>query len=470
MDSSQCCEFVHSAYNAMIPLTNQRVLAYNAYSGGLAVLDEKELDTYRRITSGRADQLDQKVVDDLIRFGFITRQGTDQFQILKREYDRKCSNPSSMCLSIAPTLACNFACDYCYQGLDKSSKYMQPDVIEAIVQYIEKSAPALNHLHVAWYGGEPLLQRRTIKKLAKRMIALCRANGISYGSMIATNGFLLSPRMAELLYLHKVESIQITLDGPPDVHDRRRILRSGKPSFYKIIENVKQVIDTNPIRINARINIDARNCEMEQMNRLFQVLTDNGLARKPNFNIYFAPVEAISCDCHDITQVTLEKTRYADLELALFKIACKMGLTGAPYPPRFRGKCAAIQPKGFVILPDGQMHKCWDTVSDRKKAVGSIFAPEKLRTDERHLKWLRWSPFEVEECKACSILPICTGACPLKFVHPNQLAGSASLPCLSWKHHINEMLLLYAMANGTIEPDSACLSSDQCRKPEGIAA
>lgn len=470
MKPSQTCEFVHSAFNAVIPLTNQRALAYNAYSGGMAVLDETELETYRRISTDPADRLNQKIIDDLMRFGYITRQETDQFALLKSEYERQCSHPGNMCLSIAPTLACNFACDYCYQGLDKSSQYMQPDVLDAIMRYIEKSAPQLNHLHVAWYGGEPLLQRRTIRKLAKRIIALCKANGISYGSMIATNGFLLSPRTAEFLYLHKVESIQITLDGPPDVHDRRRILRSGKPSFFKIIENVKRVIDTNPIKINARINIDARNCEPDQMNRLFEVLAENGLARNSNFSIYFAPVEAITSDCHDIAQVTLDKSRYARLELELFKIACKMGFTGAPYPPRFRGKCAAIQPKGFVILPDGEMHKCWDTVSDRQKAVGSIFAPEKLPTDERHMKWLRWSPFEVEECKTCSILPICTGACPLKFVHPGQVTGAASLPCVSWKHNIKDMLLLYAVANGTIERDSACLSLDQWRGTEEIAA
>lgn len=50
----------------------------------------------------------------------------------------------------------------------------------------------------------------------------------SYQADIITNGFYLSRKNAELLASLGVKTAQITLDGPPDIHDTRRVPRNGK--------------------------------------------------------------------------------------------------------------------------------------------------------------------------------------------------------------------------------------------------
>src|SRR5215472_11107882 len=84
----------------------------------------------------------------------------------------------------------------------------------------------------------------------------------------------------------------------------------------------------------------------------------------------------------------MSKSQYAQLEADLIRYAYDLGLMPLPYPPRFHGVCGALRPKGFVILPNGDIHKCWDTVSMPDRKTGSNFNIEALRADERVLKWI----------------------------------------------------------------------------------
>jgi uncharacterized protein len=184
-----------------------------------------------------------------------------------------------------------------------------------------------------------------------------------------------------------------------------------------------------------------------------------GLAGRKNLKIYFAPIEAITSACHTVASVTLTKTGYGQLEAELNRHAFEANLSSLPYPPRFRGSCAAVQPKGFVVLPNGEMHKCWDTVSWPEKRVGTIFNLDTLNTDEQVLTWLRWSPFDNAACRECALLPVCAGACAYKFLYPDDTLGeAAALPCPSWRYNIKERLLLRAEKMKFVSPDDYDLS------------
>ena len=48
------------------------------------------------------------------------------------------------------------------------------------------------YLSVGWFGGEPLLGYKTIKRLSPVFIDLCEKYQIHYQSAITTNGYLLT--------------------------------------------------------------------------------------------------------------------------------------------------------------------------------------------------------------------------------------------------------------------------------------
>lgn len=339
-----------------------------------------------------------------------------------------------------------------FQGQDKPHQSMGQDVQDAIVAMVGRAGPKIKHLGVTWYGGEPLLRPKIIQSLSERMMATCGEHDVTYSASVVTNGYKLNLETARMLYEHGVTWMQITLDGTPEYHDTRRYLLGGQGSFDRIVDNLKAVVDEFPITYSIRVNVDDRN--HKDIRALLDHLASAGLSHKDNLKVYFAPVEALTEGCHNVQDVTMTKSAYGDLESQLYLHGHELGLTYLPYPPRFHGICGAVRPASLVVLPTGDLHKCWDTVSWPAKRVGTIFKIEDILENRLMKRWIEWSPFENETCKNCKILPNCSGACAYKFVHAENTRGEAAvLPCPSWKYNIKERLVERAVAKGWIEPD-----------------
>jgi len=430
-----------------VPLAGHRALAHNTLSGATALLAQDELAILQNTSEAIRAPLSR--FKDLLDAGFLIYDEVDELNALRREFERQRLDANGMILSIAPTLNCNFGCDYCYQGANKPVTKMSDAVQDAIVRLVEDHAPKLKRLHVAWYGGEPLLAQGIVESLSDRLIETCKERSIAYGAMIVTNGYRLSAAVADALNSRHVAMAQVTLDGPAEYHDCRRATLGGKGTFDKIIKNLQEVVNNSALRIDVRINIDSRNAA--DIEGLLRFLAENGFSRRKTFGVYFAPVEAITEGCHGVSNSCMGKSDYAELETSLHRRAYELGLAPLPYPRRFRGLCSAIRPRGFVIAPTGDVHKCWDTISMPKLRVGSVFDRKSLETDARVAEWLSWTPFENAACRGCKLLPSCTGSCAHKFVNPGQTLGEAgSLPCPSWKYQIKERLLMFAVNKGMV--------------------
>jgi uncharacterized protein len=439
---------VASRYNVIVNLRGGRALVYNSLSGATAILDPREYDLLTRAASAKLSKTNE-ATKTLLYGGFVVDDAMDELAVVEAEYRHQRYDTSGMVLTIAPTLACNFGCDYCFQGAHKPSGQMSIEVQDAVVGFVQKFAPTLKRLHVAWYGGEPLLAHNVIEMLSDRIIDVCAGAAISYDAMIVTNAYRLTPEIATSLYTRHVTVAQVTLDGTADYHDGRRALLGGQGTFERIIGNVCAVVDKVPLRIVIRINIDSRNSE--GIPSLLCQLHDLGLAHRPNFSVYFAPVEAITEGCHGVAHACMSKSTYAALETDLHRQAFELGLAPLPYPKRFRGLCGALRPRGFVVVSNGDLHKCWDTVSMPQARVGTIFDTNVVDDNEQSKAWAQWSPFQNNSCRNCKLLPSCAGSCAHKLINPNQTLGeAASLPCPSWKYHIKERIVMIAERTGTI--------------------
>ncbi|MGN6107544.1 MAG: TIGR04463 family radical SAM/SPASM RiPP maturase, partial [Kofleriaceae bacterium] len=443
---------IASRYNIAIPLRSGRRLVFNSLSMAMAVWEPHEVAAFETICAGKQDEVDHVTFNSLVYGGFIVGDDIDEVAALERLYQQTRFDVANTILTIAPTMACNFGCDYCFQGQDKPHKTMGQDVQDAIVAMVERAAPKVKNLGVTWYGGEPLLRPKVIEALSDRMIEVCERHNVPYNASIVTNGFMLTPELARSLHQRRVNWMQITLDGTPEYHDSRRYLLGGKGSFERIVANLQAIVDEVPITIAIRVNIDDRN--YKDIHALLDYLDAQGLANKKNLKIYFAPVEALTEGCHVVQDVTMAKSRYGELEAGLYRHGYRLGLTELPFPPRFHGICGAVRPSSFVILPTGELHKCWDTVSSPERSIGSIFQIEQLRENELMMKWLDWSPFKNHTCKNCKILPNCAGACAYKFIHSESTRNEAAvLPCPSWKYNIKERLVQRAEMMGKITAD-----------------
>lgn len=460
--------FKQSNYNFLIPLKEERTLVYNSLTRALAVWEADELKIYHQLKRGvqPSDDLTQK----FLKGGFLVSAETDEFRVFQERYRMDRHTREAMTLTISPTMACNFKCSYCFQNHDRDMTPMPREVQDAIVAHVETHGSHLRRLHTCWYGGEPLMQTGIIDNLSRRLIQICRARGIQYSSMLVTNGYLLNGPVARNLFRLGVTIIQVTLDGAEADHDARRVLRSGKPTFARIIKNLQETVPQYPGNINIRVNVDFDN--YDGIMEMLGCLKDAGLAGTRNLKLYFAPIEAITEFCHNVADISMTKDMYGKREARLVRDTYKGLLTGIPYPPKHRGICAAIRPLGLVVNPNGDLFKCWDTVDKPECSVGTIFRMDEMKHNEIHKRWLAWDPLEDSRCRQCKLLPSCSGACAFKALYQDQPLGEqAQLPCISWRYNINERLLLRAEIAGVIgeddyDPEAVATDPDSLLLPD----
>jgi len=445
-----------SIYNHRVPLTEGRVLLYNALSRSLGLLEPNDLADLEALGDQQASPTLTGTMREFVNQGFAVRSDVDELAMVEQLYRQTRFNSRAINFIVCSTLACNFGCDYCFQGIDKPMEVMQQSVQDGIVTMFEHlldRRPELNQVQFVWYGGEPLVKKKIIYNLADRLIPIARARGVSYGAMMVSNGYLMDGNTAEALSERGLRAVQITLDGSRDMHDARRYLLSKRGTYDRILDNLQSWIDRLPIHVQIRVNIDARN--KDDIRNLVDDLAERGFARKPNFKMYFSPVESVTQGCEGVHETMLRKLDYGQLEIDLYRYAWDRGLADVPYAPRFLGICSALRANDFILVPNGDIHKCWDTVSFPAKRVGNIFDDVDILASPNPNKavWDSFDPFDNEICRSCKLLPNCSGYCAHKFIYPTDAQGESILPCPSIKYSINERLVMRAERDGFITAD-----------------
>ncbi|GAI95132.1 unnamed protein product, partial [marine sediment metagenome] len=154
---------------------------------------------------------------------------------------------------------------------------------------------------VELFGGEPLLLRN--KPLLKKIFKFAKEKDAPI--TIITNGVMAKDFTDILLPVkEKIKMLQITVDGPPEIHDKRRKYPSGKGSFGKISESIDSLLKNN-INTNVRVNID--NTNIEYLPDLYEYISKKNWIKNPDFNIMLALVTDHSTMDYDNIIIPEEK-------------------------------------------------------------------------------------------------------------------------------------------------------------------
>ncbi|MGD9864673.1 MAG: radical SAM protein [Pseudodonghicola sp.] len=440
-----------SRYTVLIPLTRGRHLAYNTASQAFALWEAADAALWDRLQTEGSLPFSAPY-RGFVQGGFVVNEAADEGAAVRSSYERARHNDGHMMVTIAPTLSCNFGCHYCFQGVDKPLTRMTPRVRSATKAWLAAQLPGRTSFHLTWYGGEPLMDQEAIWDISAEAIRQCEANGVKYTSMMISNGYRMTVPVAERLRAARVAKVQITIDGDEATHDSRRHLTSGRGTFRRILDNIQAVTERRLLKVSVRVNIDGRN--EPQARALLDALAARGFGIRSGVSVYFAPVESVAEAAGGCT-ACLSKTDYAEAETRLHLLAFERGLMKMPRMPRHLGLCTAVKPNSYVVVPNGDLHKCWDTVMDPGRRVGSVMAGARRGSDRRtEAMWNAWSPFDNDVCGNCQLLPSCAGACAFKFGHNDYASGeTGKLPCPSIKFNMAEQLFLRARARGFVSDD-----------------
>ncbi|EJW13600.1 radical SAM domain protein [Rhodovulum sp. PH10] len=366
--------------------------------------------------------------------GFLVEDGEDEREAVAETHRAARENCETLHLVLVPTLSCNLACPYCFEpgvtpvaGRTAMTEFVRDDLCSLVRAAV---AEGTRTLRVTWYGGEPLVGWQNLVDTSERLIATCEAAGCGYSAEIVTNGTLLTADRARKLAALKVTQAQISLDGPPDIHDLRRIGRNRKPTFAAVVEAIAAAAPC--LRVAVRINVCRR--VAPRVEEVLAILAARGLNR--SVSVHLAPLRpapgaagsappaaaaGTAIDWLDDREVAALRVAFDDL---LRRHGFPVHPTGLPQP---RGTaCIADQDASFVIEPDGTVQKCDWTVGIAGAAVGRL-GPGGIEFDEDIARWRDLDVPDDPECAACRFLPLCRGVCPLR-----RLAGEK--PCLPFRH------------------------------------
>jgi uncharacterized protein len=428
-----------SHYNFFFKADDGNTLAYNALSNSLARVDPEKFKLIQEILESPGcyayDTEDkQKLKQDLLKGHFLIDETLDEVEILKMRSHLGRYSKEYLGLAIAPTLACNFDCSYCFEG-DRKKGTMTVEVEEALIKFVENRLDLANLFTLTWFGGEPTLKIDIIERLTRKFKELCREHKVHFPpSSMISNGYLLTRENAEKIKSLDINSVQVTLDGPPEVHDSRRKLKNGKGTFTQILDNIKACLDI--LNIQVRINIDKDN--VEEAEKLGKIFAEHGLIDKVPF--YFGNVEPLTDACTDISTLCFNTREYSKIVIRLLNKFREKGIIGYRYPaPAHFGFCSADKFNTYVVAPSGHLYKCWNEINlSRESSVGTVFEEDlDARQINNLTKYLNWDPFEVEKCRQCKILPICAGGCPYKILQDGENEN-----CIDFKYNLQEMLRL----------------------------
>ena len=391
---------------------SNKLIAYNSRTNALAMIEKNDYVKYESFDDNNVSiddnnvSIDDRLVNDLKRGGFLVEDSINELKLLRYNMLSNRHSSQTFALTIAPTLDCDFACVYCYEE-GKKHGYILKEVQEAIVKSIENQTKFVEGVNITWHGGEPLLALDIIENITKQVLQICEKNDMKYSAGIITNGYNLTKNSVLKLKELKIGYLQITLDGTEKIHNSRRPLRNGGPTFEKILNNIQVCKELLP-RVSLRVNVDKEN--QEDMIRVLDVIREFDI--QDIVTVYPGYVEPTN-SCYSKNNC-LEYSDFAKLEYKFHNALLDEKLVSNityKYPYLRSNVCGADNASSFVVDPKGNLCKCWSDIGRDEYSINNLLDFKSTNTNVL-LDYMLYDPTMDEECRECSVLPLCMGGCP----------------------------------------------------------
>jgi uncharacterized protein len=297
--------------------------------------------------------------------------------------------------------ACNLRCVYCYETF--ALGHMKSDIAVGIVRLVERRvADGLDWLEIEFFGGEPLGAWNTVKYITGNLYELSQRYDVKLIGGITTNSTLLHVDRLEWLVQHGITAFQITLDGPPEIHDTRRVSPRKTGSFDVIWQRLAMMKASNfvDLDVTIRVHFDASSWPMLVERPSFvDTIIETFVRHDPRFKLLFYPLGNWGAGSPErIVFFTSHNDERAALQDLLAR-ASEAGLGPSQLPQLRHGPatgesgyavCYAARANAFVIRADGAISKCTVAFDDDRNVVGRLTKEGELIIDhELHTPWLR---------------------------------------------------------------------------------
>jgi uncharacterized protein len=385
--------------------------------------------------NGTIDPPSDDTLRELKRRGYLTDLDASQEETFFCRIVEKLHEASSQRMPtyiVMPTYNCNLRCAYCFQDHMRSDarfhhllRRMTPQMVDRVigamtrVETLHGIAPGQTR-SVGFFGGEPLLasNREVVERIMTRAVedGPARFWAVSNGTELEA--------YEDLLSAEHIGRIQITLDGPPDEHDRRRIYADGSGSFERIARNVTMALDKG-VQINIRLNLDRRNAV--RLPELIALIHEQGWPKYAKFGIYAAPLrpetehvdKAAVFNSWDLDQM-LDELRVSDPKLSIIakpddpvkSQARRLFADPGRNFPRYQESFCSAHTQMYIFDAFGDIYACWERTGDPSVRMGHITEDGDVAFNAPVVEvWRTRTVASNPVCRKCRYALYCGGGC-----------------------------------------------------------
>ena len=148
----------------------------------------------------------------------------------------------SICLMVAQD--CNLRCKYCFGdggSYGQERAVMTPEVGKRAIDFLIESCGPRKHCEVDFFGGEPLMNMKTVKAVTEYARQREKETGKKFKLTMTTNGMLLNDENIKWLNDNDF-SLVLSLDGRKEVNDAMRPDAGGHGTYDRIVKNFMKCI------------------------------------------------------------------------------------------------------------------------------------------------------------------------------------------------------------------------------------
>jgi uncharacterized protein len=319
---------------------------------------------------------------------------------------------------------CNFACKYCVieGGIPQNFKHSNMSISVA-KQGIDLFSKVISCDHsnndmllakeptIIIYGGEPLLNRQTLKFVLEYIQELKKKSILPQGLGITvnTNASLVTEEIASLLADYQV-AVSVSLDGKHIQHDLARKYKSEHGTFNDVIKGF-QLLRQAGAKVSLSCTLGWHNLDVTQeiLEWFIEILDVKGLGFNIMVDSKTMPMQNIDEYAEKVSNVLIQCFKFCR-ERGVYEDRMMRKAKAFVDGRLYINDCAGCGQQ-IVVAPDGQLGTCQAYTGTRKYFIDFSSDP-KIKDHPIWQEWGMRSPLNMPQCEKCIALGICGGGCP----------------------------------------------------------
>ena len=351
----------------------------------------------------------------------------------------------ALCLHVAHT--CNLNCAYCFASQGKyqgDRALMSFEVGKQALDFLVEHSGTRRNLEVDFFGGEPLMNWDTVKKLVEYARSIEKEKNKNFRFTLTTNGVLIDDDVIDFAN-REMSNVVLSLDGRKEINDLTRVDYAGNGSYDRIVPKFQKLVKARGGK-NYYMRGTFTHANPDFTNDVFH-MADLGFTE--------LSMEPVVCKSDDPAALTKE-----DIEIVkeqyeiLAKDMLRREKDGKPITfyhymiDLTEGPCIYKRISGcgsgteyMAVTPWGDLYPCHQFVGDAKFKLGDVW--QGVTNNALRDNFRSCNVYARKECGDCWAKLYCSGGCAANAYHATgSIKGIYESGCELFKKRIECAIMM----------------------------